>query len=48
MELEDLIKELKDLKWDLHNNSWYDLEDEIRIMGSIDKAILVLRGKIEV
>ncbi len=47
MELEDLIKELKSLKWDLHNNSWYDLEDELRIMGSIDETIKILRGKIK-
>ena len=38
----ELIRDLELLKWDLHNNSWYDLEDELRIMNNLDKAIKII------
>lgn len=41
--MKEVIDDLKMLKWDLHNNCWYDLEDEIRIMDNIDKAIKELK-----
>jgi len=44
-ELREIIKDLKQLRWDIHNNNYYDLEDELRYMNNIDKAILILKQK---
>ena len=38
----ELIRDLELLKWNLHNNSWYDLEDELRVMNNLDKAIKII------
>ena len=36
------IEELNQLKFDITDNCWYDLEDELRILDNIDKALLSL------
>ena len=40
---ERIIKDLEQLSWDIHKNNYYDLEDEISIMNSIDEAIRIIK-----
>jgi len=42
MESKAVSEGLRRLRWDLHNNSWYDLEDELILMENIDSALLAL------
>ena len=45
MSNDNLIKDLFQLKFDVHKNNLYDLEDELYYSNIIDKTIEILRGQ---
>ena len=45
MSNDNLIKDLFQLKFDVHKNNLYDLEDELYYSNIIDKTIEILRGR---
>ena len=41
--MNDVIKDLEKIRWDIHCSCWYDLEEELRLVNSLDKAIRELK-----